>query len=91
VWEAHFYCPEGKAEFSHSPEMLEWSVPAPHPHYIDYQVLTVMFRCDMEAEPLLERAVAALAAAVDDSSIAMRALDREIDSQRLTEQILKWC
>jgi len=91
VWEMHLYCAEGKAEFSHSPEVLEWSAPAPHPHYPDYNVLTAVFRCDMEGEPLLDRAVSALAEAMEDSSVASRIFDREIGSQQLSAQVLQWC
>jgi predicted dehydrogenase len=90
VWEAHFYCPEGKVELSHSPEVLEWAAPGPHPLYLNYSVLTSNFRYDMESEPLLDRAVAALAQALDDSSIAAGALDGEMESQRLSAQVLQW-
>jgi predicted dehydrogenase len=90
VWEAHFYCPEGKVEFSHSPEVLEWSAPAPHPEYHTYQVLTPVFRADMEQEPLLGRAVEALARAIADPAAAERTLDRELESHSVAASVLPW-
>jgi predicted dehydrogenase len=90
IWEAHFYCAEGKVEFSRSPEILEWSAPVSHPQYPDYRVFAPVFRCEMEEEPLLCRVVAAFAEALESSSAAARAYDREIASQRLSTQVLRW-
>ncbi len=90
LWEAHFYCAQGKVELSHSPEVLEWACPAPHPDYHGYNVLTPVFRVDMEGEPLLGRVLDALAGSLRDPSAGARALEREIDSQQLAAAALRW-
>jgi hypothetical protein len=90
VWEAHLYCDQGKVELSHSPEMLEWSTPAPHPEFAGYQVLTPVFRCGMEDEPLLSFVVEALGDGLDDPVVAARLLEHEMSAHRLSAAALKW-
>lgn len=89
VWEVHLFTATGKLELSRSPEVLEWWTPAPHPDYPSYQVLTPTLRADMEAEPLLCRTVAALAAAIDDPAVASGASRRELESQQLVTAVLQ--
>ncbi|MGE0444230.1 MAG: Gfo/Idh/MocA family protein [Vicinamibacterales bacterium] len=88
VWEAQFHCPEGKLELSKSPEVLEWSAPAPHPDYASYRVLHPRLSAGMEDEPLLTRAVASLAGVLDDPAAAAAALAIERETQRLVAAAL---
>jgi predicted dehydrogenase len=83
TWEAHFHCREGKLEVSKSPEILEWSVPAPHPDYVTYRVLRPRISVGMEEEPLLPRVADALAEVLDDAARAAAALAVERETQRL--------
>lgn len=88
VWEAHFYCPEGKLQFSQSPEIMEWAAPAPHPDYGGFQVLTPVLRAEMENEPLLDRVVEALAGVIEDAATGRAMVENEIDGQRLAAQAM---
>lgn len=90
VWEAHFYCAEGKLQFSQSPEIMEWAAPAPHPDYAGYHVLTPVLRADMENEPLLDRVVEALAGGIADAAAGRAMVENEIDGQRLAAEVMKW-
>ena len=90
VWEAHFYCADAKVELSHSPELLELSRPAPHPVYTSYQVLTPVFRAEMEQESLLCRVADELAEALSGPDQVSRVLERELESQRFTASVLQW-
>src|SRR5690606_30339268 len=89
VWEAHFFCAEGKLQFSQSPEVMEWAAPAPHPDYAGYQVLTPVLRAEMENEPLLDYVVAALAGVMEDAAQGRAVLETEIEGQRLAAEVMQ--
>lgn len=89
VWEMHVYCERGKVELSRSPEILEVSVPRPHPVYTGHQVLTPLARFDMEEEPLLVRLVDTLRDAVASPDLSRALVQREIDSQIFSGGVLR--
>ncbi|MGB8951792.1 MAG: Gfo/Idh/MocA family oxidoreductase [Candidatus Aminicenantales bacterium] len=89
VWEAHIYCSHGKVELSHSPEFLELSRLQPHPVYSSYQVLTTLWRSEMDDEPLLCRAGEALAAALANPAQAEAASRRELECQIFMAETLR--
>jgi len=89
VLEAHIYCSHGKVELSHSPEFLELSSLQSHPVYSSYQVLTTLWRSEMENEPLLGRALEALAAAMANPAQAEAASRRELECQIFMTETLR--
>lgn len=89
VWEMHVYCDRGKVQLAASPEILEASVPAPHPFYSAHQVLTPLARFAMEDEPLLRRAFEMLREMIADPDVARAHLERELDSETFTAGVLR--
>lgn len=88
LWEMHVYCEKGKLELSHSPEVLELSVPMAHAVYSSHQVLTPLRRFQMENEPLLPRLMETLAEMIANSRVSRAMVQREIDSQIFIGRVL---
>lgn len=78
LWDMSIFCQRGCIALTHSPELLEISVPASHPLYPDFHVLTPHLTFEMESEPLLPRLMAAALAMADsaDSARANTALEQ---------------
>jgi hypothetical protein len=89
LWDMSILCRGGSIALTHSPELLEVSVPAPHPLYPDFQVLTPHLAFEMEAEPLLPCLMDAALAVVGDSSRARAHTALEQRRQHFSGSILR--
>jgi len=90
VLEMHIYCSNGKVELSHSPEILEILELKPHTFYPTYNVLTTIFREDMEEEPLLLRTVEALANAMESPEEAEKVYYREFKGHQFMAKVFRF-
>lgn len=88
LWEMNVLCEAGKIALTHSPEVLEVSVPAPHPLYETFSVLTPAMTFDMESEPLLSRLIEAVVATVGVEEKISGQLKREQASQQFSGAVL---
>lgn len=90
VWEMQVYCAKGKVELSHSPEVLSVCFPQSHHVYNSFSVLTPAQKFDMEAEPLLSRAMGKLAQLIADPEEARSHCRLEIGSQGFSGRVLRF-
>lgn len=71
-----------RVDLGGAPETLTLLTKAAHPNYPDFQVLRRAAHWPMEEEPLLPRAVAALAGLARDPAAAARHLEQEMERER---------
>lgn len=88
LWEMTVLCEAGKVALTRSPEVLEVSMPAPHPLYETFSVLTPAMTFDMESEPLLSRLMDAVVVTVGDGKKISAQLAREQASQQFSGAVL---
>jgi hypothetical protein len=89
LWDMSILCQGGCITLTHSPEVLELSVPAPHPLYSDFQVLTPHLSFEMEGEPLLQRLMETVLEVAHDAGRARAHAVLEQRRQQFSGKILR--